>query len=69
MNEPSLGHRIDLIPMPSRGEAHQELENPDGDERESIQQSGFQDIPLNFRITSFCMFCSALKPQNIRNGN
>ena len=34
MNEPLL---IDLIRMSSRGKAYQELENPDGDERESIQ--------------------------------
>ena len=66
MNEPPLRHRIELNLVSSRGEGYQELENPDGGEREPIQQPGFQDIPLNFRITSFCMFCSALKPRNVR---
>ena len=52
--------------MSPRGETYQELKYPDGDERDPIQQPGFQDVPLNFRITSFCMFRLALESQHIR---
>lgn len=37
MNEPPIGYGIGLTPVFSRGEANQELEDPDGDERDSIQ--------------------------------
>ena len=69
MDEPLLQHGFAPIRMPPRGEAQQELEHPDGDERDSIQQPGFQDVSLNFRITSFCTFRSALESQdNCRKG-
>lgn len=37
MNEPPIGYGIGLTAMFSRGEANQELEDPDGDERDTIQ--------------------------------